>query len=69
MYVARLVCSDPGCAAELDAAALTLRELETLACDCGCGLEVVGWADWAAEAAGGEVVHLRRRGPVLRDAA
>jgi hypothetical protein len=68
MYIARLVCSDPGCAAELDAEAVTARELEALLCDCGCGFEVVGWADWVTEPPG-EVVHLRIRGPVLRDAA
>jgi hypothetical protein len=68
VYVARLVCSDPGCAAELDAEALTQQELETLICDCGCGLEIVGWADWV-QGPGGEVVHLRLRGAALRDAA
>jgi hypothetical protein len=45
MYVARLVCSDEACAAEVAAEAATLRELETLVCDCGCALEPIGWPD------------------------
>ena len=49
MYTARLVCSDPGCAEELVAQAATLRELESLLCDCGCALELVGWPEVAAE--------------------
>jgi hypothetical protein len=49
MYTARLVCSDPGCAGEVTADTATLRELETLLCDCGCALEIVGWPDVAAE--------------------
>jgi hypothetical protein len=60
MFVARLVCSDPGCAEEISADAATLAELETLACECGCALAVVGWPDWV-EAPLAEVVALRRR--------
>ncbi len=45
MFVARLICSDPACTAEAEARAATLAELETLACDCGCSLEVLGWPD------------------------
>jgi hypothetical protein len=71
MYVARLTCSDAACAAELDAEAATLDELETLICDCGCALEVIAWPDWVDEPA--VVVALRiERGdgsPPLRDAA
>ena len=52
MYVARLVCSDCDCdcAEEVTRETATLRELETLLCDCGCALAVVGWPDVAAEA-------------------
>lgn len=59
MFVARLICSDPGCdfAGEVEAA--TLAELEALACDCGCALELVGWPDWVDPEA--VVVQLRRR--------
>jgi hypothetical protein len=49
MFVARLICSDEDCAAEVAAEAATLRELETLACDCGCALAVVGWPDHVDE--------------------
>ena len=49
MYSARLVCSDPGCANELAVEVATLRELETLMCDCGCALAVIGWPEVAAE--------------------
>ncbi len=41
MFVARLLCSDPACAEPFEAHARTLAELATLACDCGCGLEVL----------------------------
>lgn len=67
VLIARLICSDPACAAEATAEARTLRELETLVCDCGCGLEVIGWPDHAhAEA---EVVRLAVRGVWRLDAA
>ena len=49
MYTARLVCSDPGCAEVVAAETATLRELESLLCDCGCALQVIGWPDVAAE--------------------
>ena len=45
MYVARLICSDEACAAEALAEAHTLAELDTLVCDCGCALAIVGWPD------------------------
>ena len=47
MFTARLVCSDAACAEEIDAEAATLAELESLLCDCGCALAVVGWPDAA----------------------
>ena len=58
MLVARLICSDPECTAEAEATAGTLAELETLACDCGCALEVLAWPDTedAADGGGLEVV-------------
>ena len=42
MVHARLICSDVGCAAEFEAFG-RLEEVEALACECGCALEVVGW--------------------------
>jgi hypothetical protein len=41
VLVARLICSDPACAAEAEEHAETVEELATLACHCGCGLEVL----------------------------
>lgn len=46
MFVARLICSDAGCASGHEVEAPTLAELEALACDCGCVLEVIAWPDW-----------------------
>jgi hypothetical protein len=48
VLVARLICSEPRCAAAYEAVAGSLAELETLACDCGCGL----WVRRVAEEAG-----------------
>jgi hypothetical protein len=67
MFVARLICSDVECAAELTAEAASAGELEKLLCDCGCALEIVGWPDWVDEP--GEVVALRIRSAELRPAA
>jgi hypothetical protein len=58
MYSARLVCSDPACAEEIAVQTATLRELESLLCDCGCALSVIGWPDVAAEPLA-EVILLR----------
>jgi hypothetical protein len=64
MFTARLVCSDDGCAEERIAEAATVAELEALACDCGCTLEIVGWPDWAEDVlAEAIIVHLRERVP------
>jgi len=68
VFVARLICSDEACAEAVQAEARTLAELEALACECGCGLAIVGFPDWVEEPA---VVALRRPGPLseLPDAA
>ena len=49
MYIARLICSDPDCTERIVAEAETLAELETLACECGCGLDLIGIPDWIEE--------------------
>jgi hypothetical protein len=67
VFVVRLICSDVECAVELGAEALEVAELETLLCDCGCTLEIIGWADWVDEPA--QVIALRVEGAQLRDAA
>jgi hypothetical protein len=40
MFHATLICSDDGCDETFEAWG-TLEELETLACDCGCTLQVL----------------------------
>jgi hypothetical protein len=67
VYVARLICSDTECAAEAAVEAGSVRELESLLCECGCALAIIGWPDWIDEPA--EVVALPTRRPALRDAA
>ena len=42
MVRALLVCSDSGCESVFEAFG-PLEELETLACDCGCALQIVRW--------------------------
>jgi hypothetical protein len=68
MFAARLTCSDEACAVEIAAEALTLRELETMVCDCGCTLELIGWPDHVANEPLAAVIALRVRG-VLPEAA
>jgi hypothetical protein len=47
IYRALLICSDEDCTEVFEAFG-TLAELETLACDCGCGLEIIGCPDEVA---------------------
>ncbi len=67
MFVARLTCSDAACAAEVTAQGRTIGELDTLVCECGCALAVIGWPEWVDEPA--EVVSLPVAAAVLRHAA
>jgi hypothetical protein len=41
MFIAQLICSEPECPDVYEACAATLAELEALACECGCGLQLV----------------------------
>jgi hypothetical protein len=59
VFVARLICSDSSCAAEVEGEALEAAVLETLVCDCGCALEPLGWPDWVERPA--DIVDLRAR--------
>jgi hypothetical protein len=68
MFAARLICSDPGCDAEDEVEAATVAELESLACDCGCAMVIVGWPLEVEPEELAAVVSLRARG-VLLDAA
>jgi hypothetical protein len=36
-----LICSDEACAEELEAYGTRLEELEALACECGCALQLI----------------------------
>jgi hypothetical protein len=45
MFIAQLICSEPQCTEEYEARAATLAELEALACECGCALEIVRLAE------------------------
>jgi len=47
---------------------MTLRELETLVCECGCALEIIGFPDVAAEPLA-EVILLKARARVAARAA
>jgi hypothetical protein len=69
MFVGRLVCSDPACAAGLEAEAPHPAELERLICDCGCALEVIAWPDWLEEPAEVVLLHARVREREQRRAA
>jgi hypothetical protein len=40
MFMALLICSDEACAEERETWG-TLEELESLACDCGCALQIL----------------------------
>ena len=45
MLAARLYCSNPACAAGALAEGRAVPELESLSCECGCGLAVIAWPD------------------------
>ena len=48
MVHAILICSDDDCTTVFEAYG-PLEEVEALACECGCGLSVVGFPDPVAE--------------------
>ena len=41
VFHALLICTDEACAEELEAYGTRLEELEALACECGCALQVI----------------------------
>ena len=57
LYRALLFCSDDDCTEVFEAHG-TLEELESLACDCGCGLQIVGPPEPVAEYGELELVPL-----------
>jgi hypothetical protein len=44
MFIALLICSDAACAHELETWG-PLEELEALACDCGCALQLISMSE------------------------
>jgi hypothetical protein len=44
MVRAVLICSDDECTAVFEAYG-ALEDVERLACECGCGLQVLGWPE------------------------
>jgi hypothetical protein len=50
MFLAVLICSDDDCT-EIFEAYGSLDELETLACDCGCALQVISISERDADGA------------------
>jgi hypothetical protein len=61
MFVARLTCSDSFCPDGIIAEAHTLKELETLACECGCGFEILGFPDFYEDDPAPVVIEFRTR--------
>ncbi len=57
MVRAILICSDDGCTAVYEAYG-PLEEVELLACECGCGLAIVGWPAPAEERDSGVEMNL-----------
>ena len=57
MFHALILCSDGDCA-ELFEAYGTLEELEALACDCGCALQVISISEAPADLVPGRGVEL-----------
>jgi len=49
LFRALVVCSDGGCEAEYEVLGL-LAKIEAMCCDCGSGLQVLGWPERAYEA-------------------
>ena len=41
VFHALLICSDEACAEELEAYGMRLEELEAMACECGCALQLI----------------------------
>jgi hypothetical protein len=51
-----LICSDEACAEELEAYGVRLEELEALACECGCAMQLIAVSEVRFERAAAPVV-------------
>jgi hypothetical protein len=56
VFLATIICSDPGCTEEREIAIARLEELEGFACECGHGFVLAAVAE--LRASGGEVVAI-----------
>ena len=56
MFRALLICSDGDCA-DLFEAYGSLEELEALACDCGCSLQILVVEDAEGDGGGFDLAH------------
>jgi hypothetical protein len=56
VFHALLICSDEACAEELEAFGTRLEELEALACECGCALQMLAVSEIEFERATPPVV-------------
>jgi hypothetical protein len=53
---ARLICSDEACAEEIEAYGTRLEEVEALACECGCAMQIIAVSEVRFERAAAPVV-------------
>jgi hypothetical protein len=59
VFHALLICSDEGCAEEVEAYGTRLDELEALACECGCAMQIIAVSDVEFERARPPAATLR----------
>jgi hypothetical protein len=59
MFLARVICSDPGCHEEIEVAVESLDELDGRVCDCGHGFVLAAVSELAEPR--GEVVSIAVR--------
>jgi hypothetical protein len=51
VFHASLICTDEACAEEVEAYGMRLEELEAIACECGCALQLVAVSEVVFERA------------------
>ncbi|MFL5956240.1 MAG: hypothetical protein ACJ756_02210 [Solirubrobacterales bacterium] len=56
VFHALLICSDEACAEEIEAFGTRLEELEAMACECGCALQLLAVSEVEFERAAPPVV-------------
>jgi hypothetical protein len=61
MLLARIICSDPECAEELEVTVEDLDELEDYACECGHGFVLITVSEYGETSGPGVVVSLPQR--------